>query len=588
MGHAGAMPAAVRRGEADVKARNVSLRVICVLVLTAVFVAATAAFTFFDIRTQTEHMEDSLAEEARTFAREMDAVWQFMDNSQYTINNTSDGVFEFKGLHCAIVGKSVGAIFSAGNDYSIRYTNFEPRRAQDKPDSFEAEALTLFNEEKDVTEFYRIVDGDADEGERVRTSADDGTAQFRYAQALRVNESCLECHGEPAGELDITGFAKEGWTLDSIGGAISVVIPLERQYQALRQNVVRDVGFFLLLATFIGLVVFGLMTVFVLRPLEAMKRAFGAVGEGRLGHSMDDAGTAREVSSLIERFNAMAGELRVTYEGLEEQVEARTQDLRRANEELAAQRDSLEALSEKLAKESQFKSDMLSMVNHELRTPLTSIITLSQIALESGGIDAEERSSWEEVRKSSSVLLGMINNMLDIARSDAGAMAVSMELMDLGDIVASVQGTVGPLAVGARVSLAVAVAPDVPLVNGDYEKMLRILENLGTNAVKFTPPGGSVSIGAAREAATGDVLVTVADDGIGIAEENRERIFDRFFQVDSSPTRIYGGSGLGLALVREYATAQGYTVSAESTLGQGSTFTVRIPATAVVELGEDE
>ncbi len=568
--------------------RTVSLRVISVLVLTVVFVIATVVFTLFDIRTQTEHMEASLVEEARTFAREMDAVWQFMDNSQYTINNTSDGTYEFKGLHCAVVGKSVGAIFSAGNNYAIRYTNFEPRRAQDKPDAFEAEALTLFNAEKDVTEFYRIMDGGTDGDGRVRTAADDGAAQFRYVQALRVNESCLECHGEPAGEIDITGFAKEGWTLDSIGGAISVVIPLDQQYRALRQNVVRDVGFFLLLATFIGLVVFGLMTVFVLRPLEAMKRAFGEVGEGRLGHSMDDAGTAREVSSLIERFNAMAGELRVTYEGLEEQVEARTQDLRRANEELAAQRDSLEALSEKLAKESQFKSDMLSMVNHELRTPLTSIITLSQIALESGGTDAEERSSWEEVRKSSSVLLGMINNMLDIARSDAGAMAVSMELMDLGDIVASVQGTVGPLALGARVGLTTAVAPDVPLVNGDYEKMLRILENLGTNAVKFTPPGGSVSIGATRDAATGDVLVTVADDGIGIAEEDRERIFDRFFQVDSSPTRIYSGSGLGLALVREYAAAQGYTVTVKSVLGEGSAFTVRIPASAVVELDEDE
>ncbi|MFR0869698.1 MAG: sensor histidine kinase, partial [Adlercreutzia sp.] len=96
---------------------------------------------------------------------------------------------------------------------------------------------------------------------------------------------------------------------------------------------------------------------------------------------------------------------------------------------MAAQRDNLEALSEKLAKESQVKSDLLSMVNHELRTPLTSIITLAQIALESGGADEEERRSWEEVRKSSSVLLGMINDMLDIARSDAGAMAVSMELM---------------------------------------------------------------------------------------------------------------------------------------------------------------
>ncbi len=178
--------------------------------------------------------------------------------------------------------------------------------------------------------------------------------------------------------------------------------------------------------------------------------------------------------------------------------------------------------------------------------------------------------------------------MLDIARSDAGAMAVSMELMDLGDIVASAQGTIGPLAVGARVMLTTTVAPDVPLVSGDYEKMLRILENLGSNAVKFTPAGGTVAIAAVREEATGDVLVTVSDNGIGIASENQERIFERFFQVDSSATRIYSGSGLGLALVREYAVAQGYTVTVESVLGEGSAFTVRIPAAAVVELDEDE
>ena len=84
------------------------------------------------------------------------------------------------------------------------------------------------------------------------------------------------------------------------------------------------------------------------------------------------------------------------------------------------------------------------------------------------------------------------------------------------------------------------------------------------------------------------MLVTVSDNGIGIAKENQERIFDRFFQVDSSTTRIYGGSGLGLALVREYAAAQGYTVGVESELGCGSAFTVRIPVKAVVELDEDE
>ena len=137
-------------------------------------------------------------------------------------------------------------------------------------------------------------------------------------------------------------------------------------------------------------------------------------------------------------------------------------------------------------------------------------------------------------------------------------------------------------------TLTTTVAPDVPLVSGDYEKMLRILENLGSNAVKVTPAGGTVAFAAVREEATGDVLVTVSDNGIGIASENQERIFERFFQVDSSATRIYSGSGLGLALVREYAVAQGYTVTVESVLGEGSAFTVRIPVAAVVELDEDE
>ena len=561
--------------------RNVSLRVITLATLSAVFIVAVATFSIFDIRVQTEQMESSLAEEARTFAREMDAVWRFMDNSQYTINNDSAGNYEFKGLHCAIVGKSVGAIFSANNDYSIRYTNFNPRRAQDKPDEFEAAALTAFNESTAVREYYDVVEDGADEsGSPAR--------RFRFVQALEVDESCLECHGEPAGELDITGFPKEGWTLDSVGGGISIVIPLEQQYRAVQDNVVRDVAFFLLLTTVIGIAVFALMSHFVLRPLESMKAAFGEVSEGRLHQPMDNAATAREVSSLIDRFNAMAAELRVTYAGLEDQVAERTRDLRRANEELAAQRDSLEALSAQLAKESQVKSDLLSMVNHELRTPLTSIITLAQIALESGNADGDERRSWEEVRKSSSVLLGMINNMLDMARFDAGAMAVSREVMELGDIVATVQSTVGPLALNARVTLTTSIAPNVPLVYGDFEKMLRILENLGTNAVKFTPAGGVVALSASVDDGTGDVLVQVTDNGIGIAAADQERIFERFFQVDSSATRIYSGSGLGLALVREYAAAQGFGLSVESDLGQGSVFTVRIPAADTLDFDEGE
>lgn len=117
--------------------RRISLKTLYLLALSAVFSVSLVAFVAFDTQSQREQADAAMLEEARTFAREMDAVWQFMYLSQPVINNTTTGVYEFKGLHCAIVGKSVGALFSKDNDYTIRYTNFNPRSIQDKPDEFE-------------------------------------------------------------------------------------------------------------------------------------------------------------------------------------------------------------------------------------------------------------------------------------------------------------------------------------------------------------------------------------------------------------------------------------------------------------------
>ena len=632
--------------------KKVSLKTIYLTALTAVFLVSFFAFVAFDLSSQQKQAEESLLEEARTFAKEMDAVWQFMDNSQKVINTSADGDYDFKGLHCSIVGKSVGAIFSAGNDYTIRYTNFNPRSVQDKPDEFEAAALTAFNADAETREYYGVAEFE-------------GVQRFRYLQALEVDESCLECHGEPAGEMDITGHVKEGWTLESVGGAISIVIPMDQQNEAMTGNVLRDVAFFLMLTVLIGAVIYLVTTFFVFRPIDRMKAAFGQMGEGRLGVSLDDRRASKEVASLIARFNDMAAELRTMYEHLEDQVASRTLDLQEANAALEKQRDDLETLSRKLAQEARFKSDLLSMVNHELRTPLTSIITFAQISKEAcgeygeaacageaahgddpacggrladgggtahgegpvcgggtvcGGATygddpargddtacggratrasasargsdpvrvgepsrASDRHAREEIEKNSLILLEMINNMLDIARSDAGSMRATCEPMDLGDVVASVRGTMAPLARKYEVALSTKVDPDVPLVNGDYEKTQRILENLASNAIKFTPDGGSVALRVEREDATGDVLMCMEDTGIGIADEDKERIFERFFQVDSTSTRKYNGSGLGLALVREYADIQGFEVGVSSEFGKGSTFTVRIPAAATVK-----
>lgn len=259
-----------------------SLKTIYLAALTAVFAVSFFAFVAFDLYSQQRQTEQAMLEEARTFAREMDAVWQFMDNSQSIINNSSSGGYEFKGLHCSVVGKSVGRLFSAGSDYHIRYTNFDPRSEQDIPDEFETKALEAFNADRSVTEYYGV-------------APFDGEDRFRYLQALEVDDSCLECHGEPVGELDITDHAKEGWTLESVGGAISIVIPLDQQQAAMRGNVIRDMAYFLLITVFIGLVILVVTTVFVLRPLGGMHAAFGELKQGRLGASVSQRFAAKEV-----------------------------------------------------------------------------------------------------------------------------------------------------------------------------------------------------------------------------------------------------------------------------------------------------
>ena len=554
--------------------RAFSLKTIYIVALTVAFAVSFFAFAAFDFYSQQKQTEQAMLEEARTFAREMDAVWQFMDNSQSVINNSSDGDYEFKGLHCSVVGKSVGRLFSAGSDYAIRYTNFNPRSEQDIPDDFETKPLDAFYADRSLKEYYGV-------------ASFDGEDRFRYLQALEVDNSCLECHGEPAGEIDITGHAKEGWTLESVGGAISIVIPLDQQQAAMRDNVIRDVAYFLMITVFIGAIIYVVTTVFVLRPLGGMHRAFGELREGRLEASLSEQYAAKEVQRLMEGFNDMAGELRDMYEHLESQVEARTIDLSEANALLEHQRDKLEQLNADLAQETQFKSDLLSMVNHELRTPLTSIITFAQISREAcDPSNAADRRSWEEIEKNSQILLNMINNMLDIARSDAGSVRATCEPMDLGDVAASVKSTMAPLARKYEVSFRTKVASNVPLVNGDYEKTTRMLENLASNAIKFTPDGGSIELRVAVDEATHVVTLSMADDGIGIAPEDQERIFERFVQVDSTSTRKYNGSGLGLALVREYGEMQGFAVTVESELGAGSTFVITIPADAIV--GEDD
>lgn len=551
--------------------KKMSLRTIYVLALSAVFIASLILVIGFDMRIQQKQAMDSMANEARVFAREMQAVWDFMDISQDRINYDKDGEYDFKGLHCAVVGKSIGKLFSKDNAYQIRYTTFKPRNIQNKPDEFERLALARLAESKDVKEYYDL-------------ALYNGQKNFRYLQELKVEKSCLNCHGTPVGEIDETGYAKEGWNLDSFGGAISIVIPAASHEKAIKQNVMRDVLYFWLITVLIGGVVLFITNKFVFRPLASMGNAFSLLQKRSFSQvGIPKSFAATEVDRLLNRFNEMNSELERVYGNLEDEVAERTQDLKEANRLLESQKQVLEELNAQLAEETSFKSNLLSMVNHELRTPLASIITLAQTSRQNKELaQGQNARAWEEIERNSQILLRMINDMLDIARSDAGVISANIEAIDLGDIVSLATGTLAPLAEKFQVTFTSHVKPNVPLVFGDYDKTLRMLENLGSNAIKFTPDGGKVDLLVTCSEKTGDVLISMSDTGIGIDKKDQERIFDRFIQVDSTSTRKYNGSGLGLALVKEYAALQGFDVSVESELGVGSTFTILIPSDKVV------
>lgn len=509
------------------------------------------AWTYESQKRATEAM---LLEESRVLVTEMDAVWDFISINQDTINYTLEGAYEYKGLHCAIAGKSVAAFFSQNSDYTIRFTNITPRNIHNTPDAYESEALAQFAEHP----------GDPDREMYYGFAEYQGESVFRYVSAMKVTEHCIECHGAPQGELDPTDYEKEGWQTGDLAGAVSVIVPTQMYYENMAGAVVSNVLFFLAIMLCMATIIYVVLTRLITRPLEELRH------------------------SLADLSDAMASSLSSLYGNLESEVDERTMQLSAANEELERQRRHVEEVNDKLKRENQYKSDFLAIVSHELRTPLTSILAFTDLMADSvPRADELVRKQLEEIDKNGRILLEMVDNVLETARIQAGSERLNLEFVDLSDVVGMVEASSLSLAAKKRIALATRVAGDVPLILSDWEKVRRILVNLVSNAIKFTPEEGSVSVDVRFDEGARLVVIEVADDGIGIPADKQELIFERFAQENMSTVRRYGGSGLGLSLVKDLAAMLGGAVSLESRVGEGSVFRVVLPADGGTE-GEDE
>jgi signal transduction histidine kinase len=238
------------------------------------------------------------------------------------------------------------------------------------------------------------------------------------------------------------------------------------------------------------------------------------------------------------------------------------------------------------------KSDFLATMSHELRTPLNSIIGFSDVLGSIESLDDRQKRYVQNIRSSGRMLLEMINDILDLAKIEAGKMDVRPSVFRLESIVSAQCDMVRPLAERKRIDMEYEIGPGLEELEQDPAKVQQILANLLSNAVKFTPEGGRIDVRARRveEPGVDELVLDVIDTGVGIAEEEQQAIFEKFrqgrvFQAgDDAMTREFSGTGLGLSIVRELCRLLGGDVAVESHLGRGSRFTVRLPVRLSAQL----
>ncbi len=414
---------------------------------------------------------------------------------------------------------------SGGGEACVHLIDMTPQ-AQSSPDSYEASALSAFK---------------SGCGEYFSVAAYQGEVSYRYVAAY-----------------------------PDLGGAVSVVIPLSNYVEGHSDAFALMAGLFVILAVELVVCIVVALHKLVSRPLEQLSRAAEQVGEGRLGGRLGSGVAFGEVASLKATLASMEAQLKASHDELESRVAERTRDLEQANR--------------RLKEEVEYKTTFLSTMSHELRTPLASISAYADVCLREGRL-ADERGVElvEGIKRSAKSLLLTINNTLDAASIEARRFSVDEVECDVYDLVNSVDAIARPLAQEKSISWRIDVADDMPLIVSDPNVLHKVVMNLVGNAVKFCDVGGHVELAIGLPEGSGRLRIQVSDDGIGIPEQDLQVIFERFRQADQSISRKYGGSGLGLSLVRELCELMGGTVEVHSVVGQGSTFTVELPVKIVEE-----
>ncbi|WP_315851948.1 sensor histidine kinase [Tautonia rosea] len=354
-----------------------------------------------------------------------------------------------------------------------------------------------------------------------------------------------------------------------LAGVVLVKLPMEQTNKAINRNRAILIATALVTAILAMFASWTIVRYIIVRPVKHLREVSDAIAAGRL-NIRSRIQTGDEFEELSHAFNRMLHNL-----------VAMQQELRDVNGDLDRKVDELAQANMALYEMNRIKSDFLATMSHELRTPLNSIIGFSEVLSGNEQLSEKQRRYASNIQNSGRMLLAMINDILDLAKIESGKMEVRSDDFSVREVCETLAVQMRPMAERKSIELECRLDEAIPLVRQDQGKLRQIVYNLLSNAIKFTPEGGRVILSAKAEGRS--IVVAVADNGVGIAAEDREVIFEKFRQAgipgQSADVLIreHQGTGLGLSIVRELARMLGGDVTLDSEPGRGSTFTVIIP-----------
>ncbi len=316
-----------------------------------------------------------------------------------------------------------------------------------------------------------------------------------------------------------------------------------------------------------------------LRPLDELQIAAGKLSKG--DYVKVTRTSVPEIDVVIQSFNTMAEEITNLIKKLQNEIFER----KKTEESLKKHQHDLSLARDQAFAASRAKSAFLANMSHELRTPLNAIIGYCDLLFEDSqkNIDEQQLSDLARIKSSGNHLLAIINDILDFSKIEAGKMELNLEHFEIASLIDDVVSAIQPMVLKNSNNLTVDCAPNIATIYTDTNKLRHCLLNILDNACKFTQNGEILLRIQSEKLNNSDwILLSVSDTGIGISDQQSRHLFSEFTQADSSTTKNYQGTGLGLALSQRFCELMGGHITFSSKLGKGSVFTIRIPMSAKI------